>query len=210
LNGLYSAADASKDSLGRYEFLGVPFSQYVRVRIDLGYTFNFNQRARLVTRFIAGVGFPFGNSSILPYIKQFYVGGTNSLRSFVARSVGPGGEFPPEGYNDLTGDIRLEWNMEYRFDLLGKLKGALFIDAGNIWLFRNDPSRADGTFHFNTFIEQLAISSGWGLRWDFQFIIARLDFAYTLRTPYLPAGERWASDFNLFKPTLNIAIGYPF
>jgi outer membrane protein insertion porin family len=210
LNGLYSSVDASKDSLGRFEFLGIPFSQYARIRIDLRYAFHFNQRSRLVTRFIAGVGFPFGNSTILPYIKQFYVGGTNSLRSFVARSVGPGSEAPPQGYNDLTGDIRLEWNMEYRFDLLEKLKGALFIDAGNIWLFRNDASRVNGTFHFNRFLEEMAISSGWGLRWDFDFIVARLDFAYTLRTPYLPAGERWASDFNLMKPTLNIAIGYPF
>ena len=210
LNGIYSAAGAPKDSLGRYKLLGVPFSQYVRTRIDLRYSFNFNQRSRLVTRFIAGVGFPVGNSDILPYMKQFYVGGTNSLRSFVARSVGPGSEEPPDGYNDLTGDIRLECNMEYRFDLSGKLKGALFIDAGNVWLFREDTSRPKGTFRYNTFIEEIAISSGWGLRWDFDFIVARLDFAYTLRTPYLPEGERWASDFQFLKPAVNIAIGYPF
>lgn len=210
LNGLYSAAGASKDSLGRYTLLGVPFSQYLRTRIDLRYSFNFNQRSKLVTRFSAGVGIPLGNSDILPYIKQFYVGGTNSLRSFIARSVGPGSEVPPEGYNDLTGDIRLEGNLEYRFDVAGSLKGALFMDAGNIWLFNEDASRPNGTFRFNTFIDEIAISSGWGLRWDFDFIVARLDFAYTLRTPYLPAGERWASNFDFWSPTINIAIGYPF
>lgn len=132
------------------------------------------------------------------------------MRSFIARSVGPGSEMPPEGYNDLTGDIRLEWNLEYRFNVAGKPKGALFTDAGNIWLFNEDASRPNGTFHIETFLDEIAISLGWGLRWDFDFIVARLDFAYTLRTPFLPAGERWASDFNFWKPTLSLAIGYPF
>ena len=81
-----------------------------------------------------GTGIPYSNSNIVPYIKQFYVGGTNSLRSFIARSVGPGAEMPPEGFNDLTGDIQLELNMEYRFTISGRFKGALFVDAGNIWL----------------------------------------------------------------------------
>jgi len=210
LKGLYAAADASQDSLGRYTLLGVPFSQYVRTRIDLRYSFNFSQRSKLVTRFSTGVGIPMGNSDILPYVKQFYVGGTNSLRSFVARSVGPGSELPPKGYNDLTGDIRLEGNVEYRFDVSGKLKGALFMDAGNIWLYNEDPSRPNGTFRFSTFVNEIAISSGWGLRWDFDFIVARLDFAYTLRTPYLPEGERWNTNFNFWNPAINIAIGYPF
>ena len=127
------------------------------IRIDLRYNFKFNQRSKLVTRFITGVGIPLRNSNILPYIKQFYVGGTNSLRSFIARSVGPGSEVPPEGYNDLTGDIRLEGNMEYRFDVVGNLKGALFMDAGNIWLYKDDPSRPNGTFHFNSFLKEIAL-----------------------------------------------------
>lgn len=210
LNGLYSVTNSSKDSLGRYTLFGVPFSQYLRTRIDLRYSFNFAQRSKLVTRFSTGIGIPLGNSKILPYVKQFYVGGTNSLRSFIARSVGPGSEVPPSGYNDLTGDIRLEGNLEYRFDVSGNLKGALFLDVGNIWLFNEDPSRPNGTFRFSTFVKEIAISSGWGLRWDFTFLVARLDFAYTVRTPYLPAGERWTTDFNFWKPAINIAIGYPF
>jgi outer membrane protein insertion porin family len=210
LNAVYSSTDATKDSLGSYTLFGVPFSQYARTRIDLRYNFKFNQRSKLVTRFSTGVGIPLHNSNILPYIKQFYVGGTNSLRSFIARSVGPGSEVPPEGYNDLTGDIRLEGNVEYRFDVAGNLKGALFMDAGNIWLYKKDPSRPNGTFHLNTFLKEIAISSGWGLRWDFNFLVARLDFAYTVRTPYLPAGERWTTNFNFWNPAINIAIGYPF
>ena len=210
LNGLYSASNAEKDSLGSYTLLGVPFSQYVRTRVDVRYSYRLNQRSSLVTRFSGGLGIPLTNSKILPYVKQFYVGGTNSLRSFVARSVGPGSEAPPEGYNDLTGDIRLEANLEYRFDIAGSLKGALFIDAGNIWLYNEDPSRPKGTFRLNSFLDEIAVSSGWGLRWDFEFMVARIDFAYSLRTPYLPDGERWVGDFNPWNPTMNIAIGYPF
>jgi outer membrane protein insertion porin family len=210
LNVIYSNSNAISDSLGRYHFLGVPYSQYIRPRMDLHNTFHFNRKASIVTRLSAGVGIPIGNSDILPYIKQFYVGGTNSLRSFISRSLGPGSEVPPEGYNDQTGDIRLEGNVEYRFTFAGSFKGALFMDAGNTWLFKDDPSRPDGTFHFDTFLEQLGVSYGWGLRWDFDFIVARLDFAYTLRTPYLPQGERWADGFSFWDPTLNVAIGYPF
>jgi outer membrane translocation and assembly module TamA len=210
LNLFYSGSNAPTDSLGRYTFFGVPFSQYLRPRVDLHYTFNINQQSRLATRFSTGVGIPIGNSDILPYIKQFYVGGTNSLRSFIARSVGPGSEVPPEGYNDVTGDIRIEGNVEYRFTISGSFKGALFIDAGNIWLFREDPTRPNGNFRFDTFLDQIAISYGWGLRWDFDFIVARLDFAYTLRTPYLPVDERWTTGIKFWNPALSIAIGYPF
>ncbi len=210
LDAAYSASSASKDSLGNYTLFGVPFSQYIRPRIDLRYSIKLSKQSKFVTRVTTGVGIPLSNSNVLPYIKQFYVGGTNSLRSFIARSVGPGSEVPPEGYNDLTGDIRLEGNLEYRFDIAGSLKGALFVDAGNIWLFNEDPTRPNGTFRFDTFMDEIAISSGWGVRWDFEFIVARFDFAYTVRTPYLPEEERWASDFKFWSPAINFAIGYPF
>ena len=210
LDLIFNSSGAKKDSLGRYIVFGVPFSQYVRPRMDMRYGIRLGRQSSLVSRLSVGVGIPYGNSSILPYIKQFYVGGTNSLRSFIARSVGPGTEAPPEGYNDVTGDIRIEGNMEYRFNISGSLNGALFIDAGNIWLYNEDPSRPGGEFHFSTFMNELAISTGWGLRWDFDFLVARLDFAYTLRTPYLPEGERWANSIAFWKPAVSFAIGYPF
>lgn len=210
LYAAYELSNAKKDSIGRYSLFNVPFSQYLRTRLDFRYSFNIGSNSRLVTRFITGIGVPYGNSDILPYIKQFYVGGTNSLRSFIARSIGPGSEVPPEGFRDLTGDIRLEWNLEYRFTLAGNLKSALFLDMGNVWLFNKDPTRPGGVFRLNKFLDELAISSGWGLRWDFDFVVARLDFAYTLRTPYLPEGERWTKKLDIWDPTINIAIGYPF
>jgi outer membrane protein assembly factor BamA len=210
LDALYSISGAEPDSMGRYDLLGVPFSQYIRGRVDLRYSLKFNHGSSLVTRFSAGLGIPTGNSEVLPYVKQFYVGGTNSLRSFVARSVGPGSEVPPEGYNDLTGDVRLEGNLEYRFNFSGSLKGALFMDAGNIWLYNEDPSRPNANFRFDSFLNEIAISAGWGLRWDFDFIVVRFDFAYSLRTPYLPEGDRWAGGIEFWRPAVNVAIGYPF
>ncbi len=210
LQAIYSSTKATRDSLGRYTILGVPFSQYIRPRMDITNNFLLNGHSNLVARFSTGVGIPIGNSNILPYIKQFYAGGTNSLRSFVARSIGPGSEVPPEGYTDVTGDIRMEANLEYRFDISGSLKGALFVDAGNIWLFHEDPTRPNGQFKFKTFADQIAVSTGWGIRWDFEFVVVRLDFGYTIRTPYLPEGERWATNINIWKPAINFAIGYPF
>lgn len=210
LDLMYNATGATPDSSGRYRFFGIPFSQYVRLMTDFRYSYRLNKGSSLATRFVAGFGIPYGNSNILPYIRQFYVGGTNSLRSFIARSVGPGAEVPPQGFNDLTGDIRLEWNLEYRFSIASRFKGALFTDAGNVWLYNEDASRPDGNFKLNTFIDQVALSAGWGLRWDFDFVVARLDFAYTLRTPYLLEGDKWTKNLNILKPVLNIAIGYPF
>ncbi len=210
LDLFYSGSNANRDSLGRYVLFGVPFSQYIRSRFEFRNDFGLSRQSNLVARFSAGVGVPIGNSTILPYIKQFYVGGTNSLRSFVARSIGPGSEVPPGGYNDVTGDIRMEANVEYRFGISGPLKGALFVDAGNIWLFNADPTRPEGQFQFNTFANQIAVSTGWGLRWDFEFVVVRLDFGYTLRTPYLPNGERWTKRINFWRPAINFAIGYPF
>ena len=210
LAGLYGLFNADRDTAGAYNLFGVPFSQYTRLRLDFGYEYRFNAKSSIATRFITGLGIPYGNSDILPYLKQFYVGGTNSLRSFLARSLGPGSEVPPDGFNDLTGDIRLEANLEYRFTISRKFKGALFIDAGNIWLYNEDPSRPDGNFTFSTFLDDIAISGGWGLRWDFEFVVARLDFAYDVRTPYLEEGKEWTRGIKFWQPTFNIAIGYPF
>jgi outer membrane protein assembly factor BamA len=207
---LASTFNANRNADGEYTLLGIPFSQYVRFRTDLRYELRINQGSSIATRFVTGLGFPYGNSTVLPYIKQFFVGGTNSLRSFLARSVGPGSEPPPQGFTDLTGDMRLEANIEYRFSFSNRLKGALFMDAGNIWLIKTDPNRPNATFKWPGWISEVAISTGWGLRWDFEYIVARLDFGYTLRTPYFPEGQRWAKEINFLDPTFNFAIGYPF
>jgi outer membrane protein assembly factor BamA len=174
----------------------------------------------LASRLIASVGIPYGNSTVLPYIRQFFAGGSNSIRAFSARSVGPGSYFPADTTSfflvDQSGDIKLEANVEYRFPIVKYLKGALFIDAGNIWLINDDPNRPGGEFDIDKFLSELAIGVGYGLRFDMDILVLRFDWAFPIRKPYLPEGNRW-NDIDFFDPDwrnknmiLNISIGYPF
>ena len=205
-----------------FRLFGIEYSQYARLDMDFRYFFPLGGNSRLVTRFIGGVGIPYGNSNAMPYVKQFFVGGTNSVRAFQARSIGPGTYRPAEDepgfFVDRTGDIRLEANVEHRFPMISILHGALFVDAGNIWMVRAEQEREGTAFDFDTFIHEFAVGAGFGLRLDASFFVLRLDTAFPLRKPYLPAGERWVVDDIRFGSSrwrsdnlaFNLAIGYPF
>lgn len=192
-----------------YNFLGNVYSQFLKVTADIRYYRNFRDKS-LAFRFYSGIGFPYSNSVVMPYVEQFYSGGSNSIRAYIARSVGPGSLPPPEESDiiDQTGDIKLEGNMEFRFGISKVLKGALFIDAGNVWLLNYDETRPGAEFHFNTFTDQLAIGSGFGLRFDFNFFVLRTDFGFPVRTPYKTNGSNWVRKID--KMVFNFAIGYPF
>lgn len=205
-----------------HKLLNVAYSQFVRLRNEFRFFINMSKRHQIGFRVIAGNGFPFGNSLTLPYVKQFYVGGTNSVRAFRARTVGPGSYNPPDSlynlYVDQSGDIKLESSIEYRFTIIRFFKGAFFVDAGNIWLASEDENRPGGKFDFKTFYNEFAIGWGLGLRFDFSFLVLRFDFATPMHKPYLPEGQRWVIDKMDFgskswrKQNLlfNLAIGYPF
>lgn len=202
--------------------LDVAYSQFVRLRNEFRYFYKTGKKSQLGWRIIAAAGIPYQNSSTMPYVKQFYVGGTNSLRAFPARSVGPGTYSAPDslttGYVDQTGDVKLETSLEYRFPIYKYFRGALFLDAGNIWLVNNDENRQGGKFDINTFYSELAVGAGYGFRFDFNYIVLRFDLAFPMRKPWLPEGDRWAfGDIDLGSPAwrkeniiTNIAIGYPF
>ncbi len=203
---------------------GYPYAQFAKTDVDFRYYLKFDSRNTLATRVIAGIGVPFGNSQSLPYIHQFAIGGSSSLRAFRARSVGPGSYAIPDSIQssdaliDQTADIKLEWNLEYRFDILKALKGAVFMDAGNIWTINNDANRPGSQFQFNQFLKEMAVGAGVGLRYDADFLVFRVDLATPLRIPSLPEGHRWVikdlainkSDWRKKNLVLNIAIGYPF
>ncbi|MFD3003115.1 BamA/TamA family outer membrane protein [Pontibacter toksunensis] len=207
--------------------VGNRFSQYVLVDNDFRHYLNFGEESQLVTRLVVGAGFALGNSTTLPYVKQFSVGGPNSIRAFRARSIGPGAyrdtaQVTSFSFFDQVGDIRLVGNLEYRFPITGFFKGAVFMDAGNIWLFRDElnddgePIRPGGTFDSSGFLNQLAIGTGFGLRVDVEFFVLRFDIGIPVQVPHLPKGERNVlKDFNGSfsgenSMVLNIAIGYPF
>ena len=206
------ASRSTNPETGTKEIFGQEFSQYAKLDLELREYFRVSadpaRGNRIVGRLLIGLGAPYGNSTVLPYLRQYGVGGPNSVRAYAARGLGPGAYRAPDdsrtSFYDQVGDIRLEGNLEYRQDLIPYLKGALFVDAGNIWLYNPDPTRPGGEFRANTFLQQLAVGYGAGLRVDAQFLVVRLDYALPLRAGYgtptgLDTGGR-----------LNLAIGYPF
>ncbi|MFB3386542.1 BamA/TamA family outer membrane protein [Flavobacterium sp. LAR06] len=219
VTGLITGANVKKNDT--IKIFDVPFSQYAKFRGDFRHYLKLGKESQLASRVILGVGIPYGNSGVLPTSKQFVVGGTNSIRAFRARSIGPGSYLNTETSNnylpDQSGDLKLEFSTEYRAKLFSIVKGAAFIDAGNIWLMNKDPDKP-GAEISKDFMKEIAVGAGVGLRFDVSFFILRTDLAFPLRKPYLPDGERWVIkdiDFgsgpwrkeNLI---LNIAIGYPF
>jgi outer membrane protein insertion porin family len=208
-----------------YTLFGEPYAQYVLGMVDLRHYLNIttNKQYRLASRIFTGVGVPYGNSGTLPYIKEFFTGGNNSVRAFPSRFLGPGSyQLPADRINsffvDQIGDIKLEGNLEYRFPIAGPIKGAVFTDAGNIWLLNEDTARPGGKFNFNTFYKEIAVGTGFGIRVDASFFVLRFDIAFPLRRAYATNGDNWVID--AIRPldpvwrnknlVLNIGIGYPF
>jgi outer membrane protein insertion porin family len=199
---------------------GLPFAQYARFDVDLRYYKRVGPQHKWIFRAFAGRAIPVGNTLSLPFIKQYFSGGPNSVRGFRIRSLGPG-TYRSEtqdisSFFDQSGDIRLEFNLEYRHPITGFFKGAAFIDAGNIWLVNDNPALPGGQISSDWYRE-LAMGIGYGLRIDLDFFVVRFDLATPLRKPFLPEGARWISAFQIGNRTwrrenliLNFAIGYPF
>lgn len=194
-------------------FLNMEYAQYAKLDGDIRYHIKLGHHQKLATRIFAGLGMAYGNSGILPYSKQFYSGGPYSVRAFNTRALGPGSYSPREpsgenaSYFDQTGNLRLEANAEYRFPLYSYLKGAVFIDAGNVWSTNEDNTLPGGRFG-SDFLNKLGIGAGVGVRLDIQSFVIRIDLAVPLHDPALPIGKRWTYDIQ--HPVLNLAVGYPF
>ena len=197
-------------------FLGLEYAQYAKADIDARFHLNFgkNRAQTIATRLFAGYGLAYGNSEVIPFVKQYFSGGPYSVRAFRIRSLGPGtynedSSTSGEGsFVDQTGNIRLEANLEYRFPIYSFFKGAFFVDAGNVWNSKGNPVfNGDDTFSSN-FINELGMGAGFGLRIDVQGFVIRFDLAAPFHDPSLPEGERF--DFRVDEPVLNFAIGYSF
>lgn len=188
-------------------FLGLKYAQYAKADIDVRYHYDVGHSGQvLVGRIFAGAGLPYGNSKVLPFVKQYFSGGPYSVRAFKIRSLGPGSYKPEEvgnSYFDRAGDIRLEANLEFRFPIISFLKGAIFADAGNVWLMNKNKDLLGGEFE-SDFYKELGIGTGIGLRVDIQSFVIRFDLAAPLKSPT----TSW--DFQYDEPVFNFAIGYPF
>lgn len=198
---------------GYYNILGVRYSQYVRGDVSLSRKIVLGERSAIAGRIFAGVGVPYGNSTALPFDRLFYVGGSNSMRGWAPRTLGPGNTpYEETPYPVQMGDMRLEANLELRFPIWGMFHGATFLDLGNVWYLGIDKSKVpeEGIFKWDKFYKQLGLNSGLGLRVDIKFVILRLDWGIQLHNPNDPAGKRWIHDFKWKNTALNFGVGYPF
>lgn len=221
LMGIISGADITKGK--QKELFGIPYSQYIRTEIDFRHYLRINKRNVIASRLLGGIGYAYGNSELLPFVKAFFAGGTNDLRAFRARSLGPGSYYAGNASTSTVvlpeqpGDLKLAFNTEWRMKLFSVLYGAFFVDAGNIWTMKEDTSRPGSKFT-SKFLKEIAIGTGFGLRMDVSYFVLRFDFAMPVRKPFLPEGNRWVfKEIDLGSPewrrqnlVFNLAIGYPF
>ncbi len=214
LSGIWSIFQ----SKGTKELFGTPFSQFVKAQAQVVWNRNFGTESQLATRVLIGAAHAYGNKSDLPYREQFYVGGSNSIRAFNVRTLGPGSYHHPKdstyggGYYDRTGTFKFEANAEYRFPILGYFKGAVFLDAGNVWLLKNDTNRPGGQLKMKNFFNELALGTGIGLRFDMSMLVVRADLGIALHAPY-DTGIRGYFNIPFEAKELigfHLAIGYPF
>lgn len=200
---------------GEKKLFGTPFSQFIKGQTQLVYNRRLWGDNWLVSRIAVGAAYAYGNSSQVPYAEQFYVGGANSIRAWTVRSLGPGSYRPPEdirnGYFDQTGTFKFELNTEYRFPIVGPIHGAIFLDAGNVWLLKKDPLRPGGQLRASTFLKDIALGTGVGLRLDISMLVLRADLGIGLHAPY-DTGKSGYFNLPSFKNSLafHLAIGYPF
>ena len=203
---------------------GISYAQFVKLSSSLRKTWQLGFKSQIVGRVAGGVIIPYGNSEYAPFSESFYVGGANSIRAFTVRSIGPGhfkGDEGSNNYFDRVGEIKLEANLEYRFNIFGSLYGAMFLDAGNVWdtknYYNNSDNKEDhatdnnGVFRIKDFWRELAVGTGFGVRYDLDFFVLRLDLGIGLHLPY-DTGKSGFYNIPRFKDALGLhfAIGYPF
>jgi len=213
LRTLYKWSNASVDGMGRYNMFGIPFAHFVKTELEYRLYIPLTPKSKIVYRVSGGLGKTFANLNVLPYEQSFFSGGPNSIRAWRARTLGPGGYDPslsPTRF-DKIGDILLEGNIEYRFHIIKNFYGAFFVDAGNIWRMQKTDDKPNGEFKPDEFYKQIAIGGGYGIRWDLEFIILRLDIATPIKDPKYPEGDRFTYNKKPWRNIVaNFGIGYPF
>lgn len=210
---LSRATGLRKNSDGEYAILNIPYAQYLKGDFDFAKNIIIDYRNSLAFHVGVGVAVPYGNAKTIPFEKQYFAGGANSVRGWTVRNLGPG-TFPGDGnFLNQSGDIKLDASIEYRSKLFWKLQGALFVDAGNIWTIRNYENQPGGVFKFNEFYKQIAVAYGLGVRLDLDFFVLRFDGGMKAINPVYKSGKdrypithpNFSRDF-----AFHFAVGYPF
>lgn len=197
---------------GNYEIFGLKYAQYIRTDIDYRHSTQLNRTDNFVHRIFVGAGFPYNNSKALPFERQYFAGGANSIRAWRVWNLGPG-SYQGDSLGYHTADIKLELNMEYRFKLFWLLEGAFFMDAGNIWSINKEDTRENSLFKIDRFYRDIAVGAGFGTRLDFSYFLFRLDVGIKLRDPAHQTGQKWIfynKDYRKDIFAVQIGLGYPF
>ena len=199
---------------GYYQIANLQYAQFLRTDVDFRRYHYFSERDQLVGRAFAGIAIPYGNATAVPFVRQYYSGGADGIRAWNVRDLGPGTyRDTASSYPNQTADIKLEFNLEYRYTIIKNFKGAIFVDAGNIWALKKDDDRPGAEFDINKFYRQLAVGTGTGLRLDLNFAVIRLDAGIKVKNPAIEGPDSWVLFHNRFKfksITWQFGIGYPF
>lgn len=210
-NALSLAANlvgAPKNEDNNSRILGVVFSQYAKTEIDYTKHWDLGHNNILAIRAFGGIAIPYGNSNNIPFIRSFFAGGSNDNRAWQAYDLGPGSSGAVNEFNEAN--MKLSFNVEHRFDLLGPFEGAFFVDAGNIWNIFDNVDDPNSTFSSFSSLQDLAVGTGFGVRLDFDFFLARFDIGFKTYDPALEIGNRWFTQYNFANAVYNIGINYPF
>lgn len=204
----------TEDTENFYTVFGIQYSQYFRSDLSVSHNIRLGEKVTLAGRLYGGVAVAYGNSTSIPVDRMFYAGGSNGMRGWTPRTLGPGSapyrKSETYEYPSQLGDMKLEANLELRFPIWDMIQGATFFDVGNVWRLKS--SSEDEVFHFDNFYKQLGFNTGLGLRLDIKFAVLRLDWGIQLHNPNRPIGDRWITDFgwNWDNTALNFGVGYPF
>ena len=197
-----------KNSNGNYEIFNVAYSQYIKPELDYIKHWDLGNKKVLALRSFFGIAIPYGNSNSIPFSKSFFAGGTNDNRAWTAYSLGPGSSDSNNEFNEAN--LKIALNLEFRFNLFGDLYGAFFADAGNIWNVLDNVEDDSATFTDFSSLEDTALGTGFGLRYDFGFVVFRFDIGFKTYDPSYQDSNRWFNDYNFNNAVYNIGINYPF
>ena len=197
-----------KNTNGKYEMFNVAYSQYAKVELDYIKHWSLGYKNVLAFRTFFGIAIPYGNSTNIPFSKSFFAGGANDNRAWSAYNLGPGSLETSNEFNEAN--LKIAVSAEQRFNLFGPLNGAIFVDTGNIWNVFDDIEQDEATLSGFDSLKDIAVGSGFGLRYDFNFFVLRGDIGFKTYDPSYPIGNRWFNDYNFANAVYNIGINYPF
>lgn len=208
LSAFAGTLNLEKNENDHYELFKVAYSQYIKTEFDYIKYWSFSADDILAFRSFIGVAIPYGNSDNIPFSRSYFGGGSNDNRAWEAYSLGPGSTLALNDFNEAN--LKLAFNLEYRFNLFGSFNGALFTDVGNIWNIWDNVEDDDATFNSFSSLRDIAIGTGFGIRYDFGFFVLRFDTGFKTYNPAYETERRWFTDYNFSNAVYNIGINYPF